>query len=81
MKAYQVVLFLFGVFALLGLGWVAAPAEGVDVAGVNLRFASLEKMVAEASEKKVDVDSVLSAVDSRLRLQGDTLAFYHSFFY
>ena len=80
MKAYQVVLFLFGVFALLGIGWVATPAEGVEVAGVNLRFASLEKMIAEASEEKVNVDSVLNAVDRRLTIQGDTLAFYRSFF-
>ena len=48
MKAWQVVIFLFGVFALLGLGWVVTPAEGVTVAGKNLRFASLEKMLAEA---------------------------------
>ena len=81
MKAYQVALFLFGVFALLGIGWVAAPAEGVEVAGMNLRFASLEKMIAERSEKKVDVDSVLQAVEGRLQVRGDTLAFYRSFFY
>ena len=81
MKAWQVVIFLFGVFALLGLGWVVAPAEGVDVAGVNLRFASLEKMIAEASEAKVDVDSVLNAVEGRFGVKGDTLAFYRNFFY
>ena len=80
MKAWQVVIFLFGVFALLGLGWVFTPAEGVTVAGKNLRFASLEKMLAEASEKKVDVDSVLNAVEGRFDVKGDTLAFYHDFF-
>jgi len=81
MKAYQVVLFLFGVFALLGIGWVAFPADGVDVAGVNLRFASLEKAVRDASEATVDVDSVLQAVDSRFAMQDDTLAYYRDFFY
>lgn len=81
MKAWQVVIFLFGVFALLGLGWVVTPAEGVTVAGVNLRFASLEKMIAEASESKVDVDSVLNAVEGRFGVKGDTLAYYRNFFY
>lgn len=81
MKAYQVVLFLFGVFALLGIGWIAYPAGGVDIAGVNLRFASLEKMKQEASEVKVDVDSVLNAVEGRFAMQSDTLAFYRDFFY
>ena len=81
MKAYQVVLFLFGVFALLGIGWVACPADGVDVAGVNLRFASLEKAVRDASETTVDVDSVLQAVENRFAMRDDTLAYYRDFFY
>ncbi len=81
MKAWQVVIFLFGVFALLGLGWVLTPAEGVTVAGKNLRFASLEKMLQEASEAKVDVDSVLNAVEGRFGVKGDTLAYYRDFFY
>ena len=80
MKAYQVVLFLFGVFALLGIGWVGFPADGVDVAGMNLRFASLEKAIRDASETRVDVDSVLRAVDRSLAMQDDTLAFYRQFF-
>ena len=71
-----------GVFALLGAGWLAFPAEGVDVGGMNLRFASYRKMVQEASEAKVDVDSVLSAVGGRFAMRdADTLAYYKDFFY
>ena len=81
MKPWQVTLFLFGVFALIGIGWVTFPADGVNVAGLNLRFASLEKMKREASETKVDVDSVLNAVEGRFAMQRDTLAFYREFFY
>ena len=80
MKARQVLFFLLGVFALLGIGWMAFPADGVNVGGMTLRFASYEKMVREASEEKVDVDSVLNAVSSRFAMQQDTLSFYRSFF-
>ena len=59
---------------------MAFPADGVNVGGMTLRFASYEKMVREASEEKVDVDSVLNAVSSRFAMQQDTLSFYRSFF-
>ena len=41
MKARQVLLFVFGVFAMLGLLWLVTPAEGVNLGPLNLRFASL----------------------------------------
>ena len=71
MKARQVLLFVFGVFAMLGLLWLVTPAEGVNLGPLNLRFASLERMAREAGEKKVDVDSVLNAVESRFRMEED----------
>ena len=81
MKARQVLLFVFGVFAMLGLLWLVTPAEGVNLGPLNLRFASLERMAREASEKKVDVDSVLNAVEARFRMEEDTLSYYRKFFY
>ena len=81
MKARQVLLFLFGVFAMLGLLWLVTPADGVNLGPMNLRFASLERMAREAGEKKVDVDSVLNAVESRFRMEEDTLSYYRKFFY
>ena len=81
MKARQVLLFVFGVFAMLGLLWLVTPAEGVNLGPLNLRFASLERMAREAAEKKVDVDSVLNAVEARFRMEEDTLSYYRKFFY
>ena len=80
MHAKQVLIFILGVFALIGTGWLAFPADGVPVGPVTLRFPSLSKMAAEAAEAKVDVDSVLTAVEERFHMRGDTLDYYHRFF-
>ena len=81
MKTRQVVIFLFGVFALLGVGWLAFPADGVKAGPLTLRFASYEGMLRDAREKKVDVDSVLLAVQQRFQMESDTLNYYKSFFF
>ena len=81
MKAKQVLFFLLGVFAMLGLLWLVTPAEGIPLGPLNLRFASLERMAQEAGETKVDVDSVLNAVEGRFRMEEDTLSYYRKFFY
>ena len=81
MKARQVLAFIFGVFLLLGAAWAVFPAEGVRVGGRHLRFASYRGYIRDAMERKVDVDSVLSALDGRFAMHEDTLAFYREFFY
>lgn len=82
MKARQVLLFIAGVFALLGVLWLAAPADGIPVGPITLRFASLQRTLRDASEVKVDVDSVLSGVEGRFAMSGsDTLQYYRRFFY
>ncbi|MBQ9653566.1 MAG: hypothetical protein IJV32_05015 [Bacteroidales bacterium] len=81
MRARQVLIFLLGVFALLGAGWISFPADGVAAGPLTLRFPSYKKIVTEASEAKVNVDSVLTAVEERFRMQEDTLSYYHDFFY
>jgi hypothetical protein len=81
MKARQVLAFIFGVFLLLGAAWAVFPAEGVRVGGRHLRFASYRGYVRDAMERKVDVDSVLNALDGRFAMHEDTLAFYRDFFY
>ena len=81
MKARQVLAFILGVFLMLGAVWAVFPAEGVPVAGRTLRFASREGDLRDAMEKKLDVDSLLSAVDNRFAMHEDTLAFYRAFFY
>ena len=81
MKARQVLAFILGVFLLLGTAWAVFPAEGVRLGGKRLRFASYAGRVRDAKEKKVDVDSVLNALDGRFAMHEDTLAFYREFFY
>ncbi len=81
MKAKQVLFFLCSVFAMLGLLWLVIPADGVNLGPLNIRFASYQRTLLDAREKKVDVDSVLLAVESRFRMEEDTLDYYRKFFY
>lgn len=81
MKAKQVLIFLCGVFALLGVLWLATPADGIPLGPLNLRFASYRGALRDAREQKVDVDSVLQAVEARFRMEEDTLSYYRRFFY
>ena len=82
MKARQVLLFIVGVFALLGALWLATPADGVPLGPLTLRFASLQEDIRDANEQKVDVDAVLSEVEGRFEMADkDTLQYYRQFFY
>ncbi len=81
MKARQVLLFILGVFLMLGAAWAVFPAEGVRIGARRLRFASYAGRVRELQERKLDVDSLLSAVQQRFAMQQDTLAYYRDFFY
>ncbi|MBR6345911.1 MAG: hypothetical protein IKR69_00810 [Bacteroidales bacterium] len=81
MKQSRVLGFIAGVFALMGVLWGVFPAEGVNVAGLNLRFPSYAGALKDASEVKVNVDSVIAGVNSRFRMENDTLAFYRRFLY
>lgn len=81
MKARQVLIFFLAVFALIGVLWLAAPADGIPVGPMTLRFASYQRTLRDAHERKVDVDSVLQNVAARFRMQDDTLQYYRRFFY
>ena len=75
MKAREVLV------SLLGLLWLVTPADGVNLGPLNLRFASYQRTLRDAHEQKVDVDSVLMAVESRFKMEADTLSYYRRFFY
>ena len=81
MKPRQVLIFFLGIFALMGVLWLAVPADGVPLGPLNLRFASYQRSLEEARERKVDVDSVLAAAAARFRMEDDTLQYYRKFFY
>ena len=82
MKAWKVLLFICGVLALFCIGWAVFPAEGIEVGDLRLKFASLERSKAEADESKMDVDSLLRAIDGSFLMDSvdDTLSFYKKFF-
>ena len=80
MKAGKVLAFILGVFILMGIGWVFWPAEGIVVFGYTLRFPSMQRKLAEAGEKKVDVDAVIDAVEESFEMQEDTLSYYRNYF-
>ncbi|MBR4775266.1 MAG: hypothetical protein IK008_04125 [Bacteroidales bacterium] len=82
MKARQVLLFIIGVFVLLGALWLATPADGVPLGPLTLRFASYRGDLLEAQEVKVDVDKRLNEEEGRFIMANkDTLEFYRSFFF
>lgn len=79
MKAGKVLAFILGVFILMGIGWVFWPAEGIVVFGYTLRFPSMQRKLAEAEEKEVDVDAVIDAVENSFQIREDTLSFYRNY--
>ena len=83
MKARQVLIFIIGVFALLGVGWLAFPADGIPVGPMTFRFPSYKERIAEEAEVKVNVDSILIAVEEtpdKILLPNDDITFFDSFF-
>lgn len=80
MKPKQVLIFILAVFALLGLGWVVFPADGVRFAGRDWRFFSYERTLRAANEKKLDIDSVITALGASYTIaEKDTLSYYRDF--
>ncbi|MBQ4290745.1 MAG: hypothetical protein II719_06070, partial [Clostridia bacterium] len=71
--------FILGVFILMGIGWVFWPAEGIVVFGYTLRFPSMQRKLAEAEEKEVDVDAVIDAVENSFQIREDTISFYRNY--
>lgn len=80
MKARQVLIFLLSVFAALGVLWLVMPADGIAAGPLTLRFSNMQATLRDANETKVDVDSVLNAVQARFKMKQDTLEYYRQFF-
>lgn len=80
MKARHVLLFLWSILLAIVVLWLVFPADGVAAGPLTLRFASFRADLRDAAEVKVDVDSVLQAVNRRFRMEQDTLEHYRRFF-
>ncbi len=83
MKASHTLLFILSVFLLLGITWLAFPAEGVAVGKTHLSFPSYaeDRM---GPEEEIDVDSVLQNVSKSFEMNVsetllDSLEFYRDY--
>lgn len=83
MKASHTLLFVLGVFLLLGIGWLFFPADGLAVGNTQLRFPSYaEDRMGHHAE--LDVDSVLNQVNKSFEMNVsetllDSLVFYRDY--
>ena len=80
MKARQVLIFLLSVFAALGVLWLVMTADGIAAGPLTLRFSNMQATLRDTNETKVDVDSVLNAIEARFKMKQDTLEYYRQFF-
>lgn len=67
MKSIRTLLFIVGVFLLLGIGWFCFPAKGVELGPLTLRFPTLAQAL-EGDEEDVDVDAVLNNVNKSFEM-------------
>ena len=81
MRAKEVLIFLLGVFAALGVLWLVFPADGIAAGPLTVRYSSYRRSLADAKLSRVNVDSVLRSLDDRFRMEQDTLEHYRKFFY
>ena len=81
MRAKEVLIFLLGVFAALGVLWLVFPADGIAAGPLTVRYSSFRRSLADAKLARVNVDSVLRSLDDRFRMEQDTLEHYRKFFY
>ena len=81
MRAKEVLIFLLGVFAALGVLWLVFPADGIAAGPLTVRYSSYRRSLADAKLARVNVDSVLRSLDDRFRMEQDTLEHYRKFFY
>ncbi len=81
MRAKEVLIFLLGVFAALGVLWLVFPADGIAAGPLTIRYSSYQRSLEDARQAKVNVDSVLRSLDARFQMEQDTLEFYRKFFH
>lgn len=83
MKTSHTLLFILTVFLLLGVGWLAFPAEGLSLGTIALRFPSYEED-RMGPQDEVDVDALLEQVSKSFEMSvsatlRDSLDFYRDY--
>lgn len=82
MKIYKIVIFIFAIIAILGCICYFFPSDGLSIGPINLKFASLEKVLTNkdqtlASEDIKLIDKMEDAInDTVLESNTDSLEFY-----
>ena len=83
MKAIKVLIFIFSIIALLGIGWYFFPAEGVKVGDLDLRYPSYAEEKESTDQKEVNVDEVLDKVNKSFEMNSedmlDSLRFFRDY--
>ncbi|MBR6877761.1 MAG: hypothetical protein IKM95_00045 [Bacteroidales bacterium] len=83
MKASRTLIFILSVFLLLGVAWLAFPAEGLSVGSMELRFPSYQEDRL-GPEEELDVDAFLEQVSKSFEMNvsatlRDSLDFFHDY--
>ena len=83
MKASHSLWFILSVFLLLGIGWLAFPADGIAIGRLELRFPSYAEDQKGAAEE-LDVDALLNDVSKSLEMSCsetllDSLEFFRDY--
>ena len=83
MKAIRVLIFIFSIIILLGIGWYFFPAEGVKVGDVSLRYPSYAEAMEASDQEEVNVDEVLDKVNKSFEMNSedmlDSLRFFRDY--
>ncbi len=65
-KLYQVFLALLGLIALLLTVSFFIPEEGVRLAGINLKFPTIDRLMHPKKQETADIDSLILDIDTTL---------------
>lgn len=85
MKIYKIVLFIFAVILLLGIGCYFFPKDGIGIGEFHLRFPTLEKVLTRSSDTKSEQDildsiqtmeAILAQKEQEMKDREDTLSLY-----
>ena len=84
MKPIKTLIFILSVMAVLGLGWLFFPAEGIALDGLTLRFPSYAETESAEKEEDVDVDAVMDNVKRSFEMtcsetMYDSLVFFRDY--
>ena len=84
MKPIKTLIFILSVMAVLGIGWLFFPAEGITLGRLTLHFPSFAEAETTEKEEDVDVDAVMDNVKRSFEMtcsetMYDSLVFFRDY--